>query len=92
MVFSYVLGILSGGDSYVLNQGPVNRYRIEFNTGLVDTFSWVIGVDSTHQQYNLSGFAFFQGTTESVPEPGTLTLFGLGLLGLFAQRRCRASL
>jgi hypothetical protein len=43
-----------------------------------------------HSAYNIGGFwqLFIQGlTVESIPEPGTLALFGVGLAGLAWSRR-----
>ena len=49
---------------------------------------WQIGTGATNQN-NPFGVLYSGAVTHNVPEPGTLALFGIGLLGLGATRRRR---
>jgi len=60
---------------------------------------WYIGdltglntIPATGGGYGLSGWTLFgPGTTTTVPEPGTLALFGVGLMGVWLARRRRTA-
>jgi len=50
--------------------------------------SWIFKNGNTGPGGGLShGFALVRGTTTTVPEPGTLALLGIGMLGVMVARR-----
>lgn len=52
----------------------------------------IISIPAFADRYGLSGWTLFTGSDNvSVPEPGTLALFGLGLAGLGLMRRRRTN-
>jgi PEP-CTERM motif len=56
----------------------------------VGNLDGIITIPQFAERYELSGWTLFNGNTVSVPEPGMLGLFGLGLVGLGFVRRRRA--
>jgi hypothetical protein len=88
-------GILSGYQELiiVLKQSTLWGawyFNVSSNAGTWST-TWVYPNGGGGQAGGLShGFALGRGTREEVPEPGTLALFGLGMLGLGFARRRRA--
>ena len=82
-----LVGTISGADPILApangNQGVIGTvYLNAFSTLLFDT---IVG-SSTSFAFEADNAAF-----GNVPEPGTLTLFGLGLIGLGLLRRRRAA-
>ena len=85
-----VLGVLSGGGSvfeWLDIDGTFDSYVLSGFTGLVS----VAFYSEKSGDYNFGGFSIDNLHLDpiSVPEPGTIALFGVGLLGLGAMRRRR---
>jgi hypothetical protein len=86
---------LNGGDDY-LNGGNINLVKGTLRLTIADTnvtsasqitgagFGWASGADGVTGTY-----AVIEGSSVTVPEPGTLALFGIGLLLSTGLRRRR---
>lgn len=82
-------GPISLGGTYtnfVLALKAGNNFSLYEFTGTADAFGWIIEADIVG---GLSHFTIYDGTTTTVPEPGSLLLLGTGLLGMAALRRRR---
>jgi len=89
-----VLNLVGGGTTAVSTIGPIagffgwtssvafNSFTLSTNNNLVDNFGLPYGVE----HYSLDNLQI-----ATTPEPATLSLLGLGLLGLGALRRYRRS-
>ena len=76
--------------NFVLALKAANNFSLYEFTGIADGFAWNIQADI--QGGGLSHFTIYDGTTTTVPEPGSLLLLGTGLLGMAAVRRRREDL
>jgi len=88
--FYWFQGFQTGGTPYGLN-ASIGPFTSPFNAGIFDfpSVATSLGVLNLVQ----AGQATFQSTVSAVPEPSTMTLLGLGLIGLVARvRRSRAPL
>lgn len=75
---SFTLGAFSGSTSYTLTAGQTYNFTFNFDSdisGLISSF------DRT--QVSTANFRF---ETTSVPEPSTLAIFALGIMGLASRR------
>lgn len=84
---SYDVRMLMDADGFVttelLGYGFVpDSYQLDPTQG----FSFWIGSDNPTENYRIVS-ASIQVTGTTIPEPGTIALFSLGLLGLVLQRR-----
>jgi hypothetical protein len=94
-----VFGASSFNDQWTLLSAPISSFSDLFTGGdgtfngrvdeLVVVISGVQGGSGSVVEVDFDHFAFTSGGPISVPEPGTLALLGLGLLGMAARRRKR---
>jgi hypothetical protein len=88
-IFADALGGVSGVDNFLLGLGPLFAYfanttDLYFSSyGDGTSFGPGAGPIVSHDQLSVRVFA----TATRVPEPGTLALFGIGLLGMGLARR-----
>ncbi len=80
------LGTIAGGQTFTFASGGVSCFKVGGITNVdpTDTNDLVTGLTFT-------GSGSFTGTVDRVPEPASMTLFGLGLAGLGIARRRRKS-
>jgi hypothetical protein len=64
-------------------------FGVSIDLGNVDTTRWIVSAGYNLGYETLPDASAQTGGTVSVPEPGTLTLLGIGLLGIAASRRRR---
>lgn len=67
----------------------VVSYELLASSSLSSTIVGIPDIITFNPFFRSSRISYIQGSTSEIPEPGTLAIFGLGLLGMAATRRQR---